>query len=374
MQIRPFQAVYPDMGLVSSADHFFSTVKEKFNDYWLSGYYQELPKPAFYACSIERGGRKHVGLVASVDMKEYFEGHIKRHENTLASSEQEQILHLLNRSAQVKPIMLTYRLVDEIEYILLRYVEEYPHFLEAVFETNGEVHRFWKIHDGALAGQLQQLFKDHVPSAYIADGHHRTSANGLLFKRLGVDNPDNPFRWLTCALFPTNEVEIYDFNRIIEGMNDYSSASFMARLSKLFEIDVLNKAQKPSHKYELTMYLDREWYRLNWRSEILEQYGKEKVLLDVSLLNEKVLADMLGIQDVRTNERVKYIQGIKPMTTLKEKTLKNEERFAFCLYPVSIRDFLEVADAGDVLPPKSTWFEPRVRSGLLVRRFNVPPM
>ena len=372
MQIQPFQAVIPDMELISSADHFFGTVKEKFNDYLASGYYQPLSQQGLFACTIERSERTHTGLVACVDMQAYFAGDIKRHEKTLAASEQEQILQLINKSAHVKPVMLTYRHVDEIENILLSYVANNEYFLETVFETNGETHRFWHIKDETLIRHLQSLFEAHVQSAYISDGHHRISSNALMFKRLGVNNPDNPFRWLPCSLFPTSEIEIFDFNRIIEGMNDFSPASFMAKLSKLFEIDLLEYGQKPSKKHELTMYLDKEWYRLTWRPGILEAHKNEPVILDVSLLNEKVLVEILGITDVRTDLRMKYIQGIKTLGALRERTLKGEERFAFCLYPITIEDFLAISDAGGVLPPKSTWFEPRVRSGLLVRRFDMP--
>lgn len=374
MQIQPFEAVLPDLGLISSADHFFSTVKEKFNDYWESGYYKSSPQEGLYICSIQRMEQVHVGLIACVDTMDYLNGNIKRHENTLAASEQEQILQLLQRSAHVKPVMLTYRKVDEIEKLLKNYMEEQEVFQEVIFETNNEIHRFWKIEDAAFIQQLQSLFEANVSAAYIADGHHRTSSNALLYRRLGTDVKANPFRWLPCALFPTSEVEIYDFNRIIQGLTDFSAANFMARLSKIFEIEVLELAQKPTKKHELTLFLEREWYRLTWREEVLSAYKEEKVVLDVSLLNEKVLGDILGVQDVRTDTRVKYIQGVKTMAALREKTLKAEERFAFCLYPVSIEDFLKVADADDVLPPKSTWFEPRVRSGLLVRRFETPPM
>ena len=155
MQIKPFKAIYPDMGLVSSADHFFSTVKEKFNDYLLSGYYEELPNDGLFVCEIERAERSHLGLLASVDIREYFKGNIKRHEKTLAASEQEQILRLLNRSAQVKPVLLTHPTINEIETKLREYKDRFPHFLEVPFETNGEVHRFWRIHDEALIKELQ---------------------------------------------------------------------------------------------------------------------------------------------------------------------------------------------------------------------------
>ncbi len=371
MQIQPFQAVYPDMGLISSADHFFSSVKERFNDYVESGFYQTFPKEAVFICRIKGRGRTYTGLIACVDIKEYLQGRMKRHEKTLAASEQEQIQGLMNRGAQVKPVMLTYRKVEEVESLVQHYIENNDHFIEAIFDTLGEVHHFWKIKEEALIARLQKLFAEEVQGTYISDGHHRTSSSALMFKRMGEDNPDNPFRWLPCSLFPTSEIEIYDYNRIIEGLNGFSAASFMAKLSQLFEIEVLEYAQKPVKKHELTLYLEGEWYRLSWRPEILGAYKNEEVILDVDLLNDKILVELLDIVDVRTDLRVKYVQGVKTLNVLKDKTLKGEGRFAFCLYPISVADFLMVSDAEGVLPPKSTWVEPKVRSGFLVRNVEM---
>lgn len=371
MHIQPFQAVYPDMGLITSPDHFFSTVKEKFNDYWESGFYHRLPHEGMYIHRISGAGRTFIGLIACMDVNDYMRGEVKKHENTLAASEQKQIHLLLKRSSQVKPIMLTYPNVAEIDKILAAYIKNNDHFLEATFEGTGELHRFWEICDGATVQRLQKIFSEKVPATYIADGHHRTSSTVTMYERHGAENAGNVFRWLPCALYPTSEVEIFDFNRIIQGLNNFSPASFMAKLSKLFEIDVLEEMQKPAKKHELTLFLEQEWYRLAWRPEILEEYKKQPVVLDVSLLNEKVMGDILHIKDVRTDARVKYHQGTKPLSDLRNKTLKGEGRFAFCLFPVTLKDFLAISDAGGTLPPKSTWFEPRIRSGLLVRRFQI---
>ncbi len=367
MQIHPFQASFPDMGLISSADHFFSSVKERYNDYVASGFYDTISQDAMFICRITGRGRTYTGLIACVDIKEYLEGRVKRHEKTLASSEQEQIQGLMKRGAQVKPVMLAYRPEEAIETILQKFIAENEPFIEAVFETLNEVHHFWEIKDSSVIAALQELFAEHVPVSYISDGHHRTSSSALMYKRFGENNSENLYRWLPCSLFPISEIEIYDYNRIIEGMNNVSPASFMAQLSQIFEIELLAYAQKPRKKHELTLFLENEWYRLTWRQEVLKAYENEPVILDVNLFNEKVLKEILDIVDVRTDLRVKYVNGGKTMAKLKEKTLNGEERFAFCLYPVSIEDFLAVSDAGGVLPPKSTWVEPKVRSGFLVR-------
>jgi uncharacterized protein (DUF1015 family) len=367
MHIQPFQALYPDTGLISSADHFCLTVKEEFKHYLQSGFFKKMPQDGIYIHHIATARRHFTGLIACVDIEDYLDGSIKRHEHTIAPAEQSQMHLLLHRNAQVKPVMLTYRNVPEIDNAIARFTASNPQFLEVRFEDAKETHRFWAISDGRLIEQFQQLFSEKVPSTYIADGHHRTSADARLFERYGVSKPDNPFRWLTCALYPTAELEIHDFNRIIEGLNDLTPTVFMAKLSQLFDIEVLEEAEKPRRKTELTMFLDREWFRLNWRPEVLEEFYQESILLDVTLLNEKVLKNILHIKDVRTDARVKYLEGPKGLGALKEKTIKSEERLAFCLYPVAMVDFLAVSDANDVLPPKSTWFEPRIRSGLVVR-------
>ena len=371
MHIQPFQAVYPDMGLISSPDHFFSTVKEKFHEYWESGFYQHLPKEGIYLHKIEAAHRSYTGLIACVDIQDYLDGDIKRHENTLAASEQEQVNLMLHRSSQVKPVMLAYQGVDEIGEICRTFVQENPAFLTTFFESSGEAHHFWKIMDEQLIRRLQAVFQEKVPAAYISDGHHRTSATALLFQRSAKASGENPFRWMPCAFYSTSELEIFDFNRIVEGLSDFSPVAFMAKLSQLFDIKLMGKAGKPAQKHELTLFLENEWFNIRWRKEVLEKYADQPVILDVSLLNELVLKELLDISDVRTDSRVKYHQGTKELDILKEKTLKGDQRLAFCLYPVSLEDFFLVSDIGGVLPPKSTWFEPRIRSGLIVRRFQV---
>lgn len=372
MHIQPFQAIYPDMGLISSPDHFFSTVKEKFHEYWESGFYQSLPTDSIYIQKIDSHGHTFIGMIACVDIQDYLGGKIKRHENTLAASEQEQIHLLLHRSAQVKPVMLTYRGVDEINEICKNYIESNPHFLEAFFESSGQRQYFWKVDDGNIIHRIQTIFNEKIGSAYIADGHHRTSSTALMYERAKEEGREgvNPFKWMPCCFYATSEMEIYDFNRIVEGLSDFSPVAFMAKLSQLFELETLSGPSKPSKKHEMTLFLEDEWFLLHWRKEVLEEYASRPAIIDTELLNDKVLKHLLGVEDVRTDKRVKYHPGIKSLDGLREKTLKGDQRMAFCLYPLTMEDFLTVSDAGGVLPPKSTWFEPRIRSGLLVRRFD----
>ncbi len=369
MHIQPFQALYPISDLIPSPEYFFSSIKEKYNEYYQGGFYKKMPQEGLYIQQIETQHRKFLGLIACVDIQDYLSGFVKRHENTIASSEQEQMRQMLLRNAQTKPVMLTYRNNLDINSLLQNFIENNAPFMEVLFEETSERHTVWEIKDGQEIKQLQELFLEKVPITYIADGHHRTSTTARMFKRFGPERPDNPYRWLMCALYPASGLEIHDFNRIISGLTDLSPTVFMAKLSRIFEIELLERAAKPQQKFELTMLLDHEWYRLHWRQKVLDRFKKDPILLDVNLLNQKVLKNILGIQNVRTDQRIKYVQGPKGLDEVREKTLKNDERLAFCLFPVSMEDFLAVSEADGVLPPKSTWFEPRIRSGLLVIQY-----
>ncbi|MEO1259160.1 MAG: DUF1015 family protein [Bacteroidota bacterium] len=371
MQIRPFQAAYPDMRRISSADHFFSTIKEKFGEYWQEGFYHQLPGEGVFVCTVDRPANTHTGLVVCVDIREYLEGNIRRHEKTLPKKEIGRLDQLRDWAAQVKPVTLTYRPVKEIDQLLQQCKAGREPLLEVYFAEKNETHRFWNIHDQAIMDRLQRLFARHVPTAYISDGHHRTASNATMFERLGKNDPVNPFQWLPCVLFSTDEVDIYDFNRIVEGLGDFTPSSFLEKLTDYFEVSELDEPRKPRQKHELTLFLSEKCYSLKWYPHIVQIAGNQIVALDVDLLNDHVLNGLLGIADVRNTDRLKYFQQLKNIPNLTTKTLAGEERFAFCMYPVTIEDFLKISDTDGSLPPKSTWFEPRVRSGLLVRRFEL---
>lgn len=366
MDIKPFQAVYPNVDFITSAEHFFSTVKEKYNEYDASGFFNKAAQEGLYIHQIQVDNRIYTGLICCVSIQNYLDGKIKKHENTLASKEQQQIHLLLQRKAHVKPILLTYHGVPEIDNFIKKFIKKKKPFQSVKFDESDQLHSFWEITDGKLIQQLQLIFKNKIPHSYIADGHHRSSTTAIMHQR-NSDKSDLDYDVLLCALYPSSELEILDFNRVIEGLNELSPTIFMARISQIFEVELLESAQKPTRKHELTMLLDKEWYRLTLRAKIIEEYQHLPTVLDVTILNQKVLQSILNIQDVRTDARVKYVEGPKGLETVKGKTAKNEHRVAFCLYPVSMHDFLAISDAGKILPPKSTWFEPRMINGLIVK-------
>ncbi len=366
MQVSPFRAVYPRKKLITSPDSFFGKVKEEYPVFRKSGFFKQRKQEGMYIYRIDERRRSYTGLLMLASMDDYEQGRIKIHEHTLATKEQRQIQLLLHRRAVVKPVLLTYRAVDAIDKIIKKLLAEKDPSIHYYFEEEDEHHWVWEIKEEKVIARLQQLFSEKVPQAYIADGHHRTAAMALLRSQAEAEGLPPCYDYLLSAFFPTRELDIFEFNRVVINMDAHSPAMLMARLSALAEIEILDTYAPPRQKHEWVLLLNREWFRLKWRKEILQGYGEEEVLLDVSLLNELVLHQILGIEDPRTDARLKYVEGPRGIEAFEQLVNKSEHRLGFVLHPVDIEDFLHIADMGKVLPPKSTWFEPRMRNGLLV--------
>ncbi|MCB0640681.1 MAG: DUF1015 domain-containing protein, partial [Phaeodactylibacter sp.] len=271
--------------------------------------------------------------------------------------------------AMVKPVLLTYDPIELIERFIHEYTLKHAPFMDIHFEQEQQQHLFWEIADNHDIQYLTELFEKHVPHGYIADGHHRTSITAIMHDRSLKGHLQGDYGQLLAAFFSSKEVQVLDFNRVVEGLTECSVTTFLALLSKIVEIDVLEIPSRPSGKHELVMFLNREWFRLSWKPEVLERFKDVPVLLDVHLLNELILKDILKIDDIRTDFRVRYVEGNRGLEGLKERVLKSEHRIGFVLHPIAMEDFMTIADHDSVLPPKSTWFEPRMRNGLIVQEF-----
>ena len=370
MRIKPFQAVYPNMDFVTSSDAFFARVKFEYPEYKRNGFFDKTTQKAIYICEIETTLRTFTGLIACSDIKDYNEGNIKKHEDTISSKEQQQMELMISRDAVVKPVLLTYQKVDEITELINNFKKENGCFHETNFSEDQQIHRFWEVGDVELIDKFQQLFLEKVPKTYIADGHHRCSTLALMNKRIMKKMGESKFDVILSAFFPKDQLEIHDFNRVVTGLNDNTQATFMDKISQFFDVEILKEPSKPSQKHEIVMFLNKEWFKLTWKKEVLKSYQKTPVLLDASMLDEKVMKGVLGIEEVRTDTRIKYVEGIKGLENFQMMTLKNEDSVGFCLYPVELTDLITVADMGEAMPPKSTWFEPRMKNGLIVQEFD----
>ena len=365
MKIRSFQAIYPRLEFIASSDSFFSTVKGDYPEFKSSGFFHKAAQEGIYIYEIKSEQRSYFGVVATSDIQDYKNGKILKHENTLPTSEQKQLQLFFKRRATVKPVLLTYPDVKSIDKWLKNYTQNNKPFLEIDFEIDHKKHRFWEVSEGSKISELQKLFDKNVPLAYISDGHHRTSTSEIIYDKTHKKDGDR-YRYFLTAYFSFSNLEIYDFNRIAVGLNEHEPEVFIAKLSNCFSIKVVKKPTQPKTKFEIVMYFRKKWYRLKWKKRIINQYQDQPAALDANILNDKVLANILGIENVRTDKRIKYVEGLRGMDYFIKTVNENQDSVGFLLYPVQWEDFLSVANAKSIMPPKSTWFEPRMKNGLLV--------
>jgi uncharacterized protein (DUF1015 family) len=365
MKIKPFKALYPNLEVLNSPDTFFGTVKYEFADYLKNGFFQEFNQETLFLCDIETPLGTHTGLVASVDIEEYLNGNIVKHEETIATTEAHLTDLLMQRKAMIKPVLLTYK-PHEFLTALMAEVRRSQPLYSIYFEQEEHKHTYYAITSPDLITQFQNAFEDHMQKAYIADGHHRCSSNANLYRSLEKGgNVAEPYRYLLSIFFAFDQVVINEYNRVVELPRKMSRTIFMAALSRLCSIRYQPTPIKPTRAHEMSLYLNREWYRLKWKKKVLKKYGDELVIMDTHILNIEVLSNILGIHDIRNDSRISYVDGLSGIEGLADKTGKKGPRVGFYLYPITIDDLVTIADAGQTLPPKSTWFMPRVKNGLI---------
>ncbi len=367
-RIRPFQAIKPDLDIITSSDVFFGEVKKNYPEFQKGGFFNRLPSEGVYIYRLITKRGVKLGLVACIPVDDYKEGKIIKHEHTLAPKEQKMMLLTLERKAMVKPILLTHPPVKKIEALMEEEVANASPVYTVAFDA-GDVHQLYAVTDGKSIKRFQELYEAHVPKTYVADGHHRlaTSAN-LCEQRIKKGKRTGSYGYMLCSLFSTSQLEIHDYNRIVE-FDRFSPMVLMALLSRKFNITLLEEPRRPEGKHEVIMVRDEEWFSMKWRPEILKKYKTTVDRLDVNLLNEEVLANVFSVEDIKTDRRVKYIEGPRGIEGVRERLEAFPNRVAFILPPVTWEEFLEITDSGMTLPPKSTWFEPRMKNGLIVYGF-----
>jgi uncharacterized protein (DUF1015 family) len=365
MKLKPFQARYPDFSKVESAEVFCDEAKNSYQDYVENELYKKFSQPAFYIYHIKSVTGEHTGLVALNEVEDFFDGKVKKHEATLSEREKQQMELFMHWEAILKPVLLTYPSVPDISAWLNGFIHKNKPLFGTRFKNGKVLHQVWAVADEQAISDLQDLFTINVKSTYIADGHHRTTTMAMLHE-LRDAYPAYDFDHLFCAFFATDQLDILDYNRAAEIPADMTATQFMAHISRVFDIEMLESERRPMDKHEIVMCLRKEWYSLHWRPEIVQGMDEQNALLDATLLNERVLGNILGIRDVRSDTRVTYIDGSKGLKGLL-KAASARNRVGFALYPVHFADMMFLADAGEILPPKSTYFEPRLKSGLLVQ-------
>lgn len=329
------------------------------------GIYIRDEDSAYYVYELTMDGRAQTGLAACAAVDDYVNNVIKKHENTREDKELDRITHVDTCSAQTGPIFLAYRSHETINEVVARNQEKKP--LYDFTAVDGITHRVWKINDAADVEKISRAFGE-IRQIYIADGHHRAaSAVKVGLKRRG-EHPDydgsEEFNYFLSVLFPHDQLMIMDYNRTVRDLNGYTKEEFLDKVPQSFSLEESETAVKPETKGTFGMYLEGKWYRLTAKEILFE--GKDAVgRLDVSVLQDYLLAPVLGIGDPRTDDRIDFIGGIRGLEEL-ERRADTDMQISFSLYPTSIDELFDVADQGLLMPPKSTWFEPKLRSGLFI--------
>lgn len=359
----------PETQFSDDVDTYDSRVYEKANQMlksWISdGTLQKDPAEAYYIYELIMDGRSQTGIVACSSIDDYAEGIIKKHENTREEKELDRIRHVDTTDAQTGPIFLAYRSKEAINRLVAEVTAERP--LYDFTAEDGVTHRVWRIAEQKTVCEIEKAFLG-IPATYIADGHHRAaSAVKVGFKRR-EENPGytgkEPFNFFLSVLFPDDQLMIMPYNRVVKDLNGLSEEAYLKKAEEAFLVEEIGEeAYAPVEKGTFGMYLNQKWYRLT----IKEAYrSKDPVKgLDVSLLQDQLLAPVLGIEDPRTDKRIDFIGGIRGLKEL-EKRCREDMAVAFSMVPTSIEELFSVADAGLLMPPKSTWFEPKLRSGLFI--------
>ncbi len=329
----------------------------------------------YYVYELTMDGRSQTGIVACAAVDDYRNGVIKKHENTREDKEQDRICHVDVTDAHTGPIFLAYRSDEELNRIVVEVCGQ-----EALYNFTAEDgirHRVWKVAEG-WTGQIQERFCQ-MAAVYIADGHHRAASAVKVGRKRRAENPGytgkEPFNYFLSVLFPDDQLMIMPYNRVVKDLNGRTAEEFLEKVSEKCRIKNLDKTAEtktvdgqPTERHHIGMYLAGQWYKL----EFLPEYLTEDPVkgLDVSLLQDNLLAPVLGIGDPRTDERIQFVGGIRGLAELERLVDDGEGAVAFAMYPTSIQELFSVADAGLLMPPKSTWFEPKLRSGLFIHKLS----
>ncbi len=362
---RPETQFDPDVNMYS--DMVYAKAAELLNNWIATGRFIQDEQAYYYVYELVMDGRSQTGIVACASIDDYENAIIKKHENTRAEKEQDRIRHVDVCSAQTGPIFLAYRSEPTIAGVVSKVKTKRP--LYDFTAEDGITHRCWAITDLMSIALVRTAF-DKMNSIYIADGHHRAASAVKVGQKRRAENPgftgDEDFNYFLSVLFPEDELKIFDYNRVVKDLNGLDEAEFLEELDSV--VDIIETAEtpiSPKQKGQWSMLLDGIWYLCQVRPEL--QSDDPVKGLDVSLLQNLVLEPLLGIEDPKTDDRIDFVGGIRGLQEL-ERRCTTDSKIAFAMYPTNISELFAVADAGLLMPPKSTWFEPKLRSGLFIHK------
>ena len=356
------------VGTDEHSQEVYDKVVENFNMFQDKTWLVQDAEEKYYVYAQTMDGRTQYGIMGCAHIDDYFNNNIKKHELTRKDKEEDRMIHVRITNANVEPVFFSYPAHAEIDKIVAETIKN-----KAIYDftaDDGFGHHFWVIDDKATINRISEIFKNEIPYLYVADGHHRTAAAALVGQEKRKNNPNHTgneeYNYFMTVIFPDNQLKIIDYNRVVKNLNGMSKDEFMSKLEADFVMEKMGTdIYKPSKLHEFSMYIDNNWYKLTAKAGTYNDSDPIGVL-DVTILSNLVLDKVLGIKDLRTSKDIDFVGGIRGLGELKRRVDNGEMVAAFALYPVSMKQLIDIADTGNIMPPKTTWFEPKLRSGLAI--------
>ena len=343
---------------------------KKFQD---KGWLVQDEKSAYYIYAQTMNGKTQYGLVVGAFVGDYLNGTIKKHELTRKDKEEDRMKHVRVNDANIEPVFFAYPDNKVLDELINKYVKNNAPEYDFIAPIDGFGHQFWVISD---ANDIDIITKEFakMPALYIADGHHRSAAAALLGAEKANNNPnhkgDEEYNYFMAVCFQASQLTILDYNRVVKDLNGLTSAQFLEKVAQNFDVQKMGKEMyHPTGLHNFSLYLDGEWYSLTAKKGTYNDADPIGVL-DVDISSRLILDEVLGIKDLRTDKRIDFVGGIRGLNELKERVDSGEMKMALALYPVSMKQIMDIADSGKIMPPKATWFEPKLRSGLVIHKLN----
>ena len=366
--------IKPEIDFEPIADEHSEAVYQKavenFQLWQQRGWLERDNKECYYVYAQTMDGRTQYGLVMCCHFEDYLSGAIKKHELTRPDKEEDRMIHVRNQRANIEPVFFAYPDNAEIDAIVNRVIQAPAEYDFTAVDGFG--HQLWVIDDEQTCNRITEIFKS-IPALYVADGHHRTAAAARVGAECKANNPNHTgeeeYCYFLAVTFPESHLRIIDYNRVVKDLNGLSSEQFLAALDADFVVEKMGEdIYTPSALHNFSLYLDGCWYSLTAREGTYDDNDPIGVL-DVTVLSNLVLDKVLDIKDLRTSKRIDFVGGIRGLGELKRRVDSGEMKAAFALYPVSMRQLIDIADTGNIMPPKTTWFEPKLRSGVVIHTF-----
>lgn len=350
----------------------YEKAAENFKMFQDKGWLVQDDKEQYYIYAQTMDGKTQYGLVVCAYVEDYMTGKIKKHELTRRDKEEDRMKHVRVNNANIEPVFFAYPENGEIDALVAQYTAGQPEY-DFTAALDGFRHTFWVINDEADIRRITELFAA-MPAMYIADGHHRSAAAALVGAEKAQQNPnhrgDEEYNYFMAVCFPANQLTIIDYNRVVKDLNGLSDEAFLDRLSKHFTVEKKGpEIFKPTRLHEFSLYLSGNWYSLTAKPGTYDDNDPIGVL-DVTISSNLILDEILGIKDLRSDKRIDFVGGIRGLGELKKRVDSGEMNVALALYPVSMKQLIDIADTGNIMPPKTTWFEPKLRSGLVIHKLT----